>query len=246
MLNQKNKPELSVIILGYRAGLLLKSFILELVTYLKKNKIDYQIILVGNYWPGINDITPQIVNELAQLNPRIKPIIKPKEGGMGWDMRSGLEASDGELIAVIDGDGQMPIYDIIRVYKKIKEGDFDLVKTYREKRLDNLWRKFVSVFYNLFFKILFPGLKARDINSKPKIFTSEFYKKLNLVSDDWFTDAEIMIQARRLKAKIGEIPTIFKLNEQRSSFIKFSAILEFTKTLIKARIYESFNYWRRR
>lgn len=244
--NQKNKPELSVVVLGYRAGLLLKPFILELVTYLKKDKIDYQIVLVGNYWPKINDITPRMVSELAQLNLRIKPVIKLKEGGMGWDMRSGLDVADGKLIAVIDGDNQMPAFDIIRVYKKIKDSDFDLVKTYRKKRLDNLRRKFISVFYNLFFKILFPNLKAKDINSKPKILTSKFYKKLNLVSNDWFIDAEIMIQAGRLNAKIGEIPTIFRVNKDRVSFVKFSAIFEFIKNLIKARIYESFNHRRSR
>jgi len=240
--NYQNQPELSVVVLGYQAGLELRSFIWELVDHLEKDSIDYQIVLVGNYRLGINDITPQIVKELAQFNSRIKPVIKLKKGMMGWDMRSGLEATDGKFVAVIDGDGQMPAVDIIRVYQKIKKSDFDLVKTYREERRDNFWRKSISFFYNLIFKILFPGLKIKDVNSKPKMFARQFFNKLNLVSDDWFIDAEIMIQARRLKAKIGEVPTIFRENEKRASFIKFSAIFEFIKNLIKARIHESFNY----
>ena len=104
---------------------------------------------------------------------------------MGWDMRSGLESADGNFIAVIDGDGQMPAKDIIRVYKKIKEEDLDFVKTFREERFDNFWRKTISFNYNLIFKILFPGLAAKDVNSKPKIFTRHFFDRLDLVSDDW-------------------------------------------------------------
>jgi len=238
----QKRPELSVVVLGYQAGLGLRVYISKLVDCLEGDNIDYQIVLVGNYWPGVDDITPQIVKELAQANLKIKPIIKPKQGMMGWDMRNGLEAADGELIAVIDGDGQMPAEDIIRIYKKIKEESLDFVKTFREKRFDNFWRRTISFFYNLTFKALFPGLKTKDVNSKPKIFTRQLFNKLDLISDDWFIDAEMMIQIRRLKVKMGEIPTVFRENQERPSFIKFSAIFEFIKNLIKARIYESFNY----
>jgi len=236
--NFQHSPELSVVVLGYRTGSDLEPFVAELVKLLEQERVDYQIVLVGNYWPSASDNTPELVRELARRNLKIKPVIKPKEGKMGWDMHSGLAAADGKYIAIIDGDGQMPADDIIRVYKKIKAGDSDLVKTYREKRLDDPWRKLISYFYNLFFKILFPGLKARDINSKPKIFTRDFLNKLTLVSNDWFADAEIMIQTRRLNAKIEEIPTIFKKNEKRPSFIKFPAIFEFIKNLITFRLKE--------
>lgn len=238
--------ELSVVVLGYRANDRLRPFISELVNHLEKAQINYQIVLVGNYWPASGDATPQVVKELARVNPRIKPVIKPKKGMMGWDMRKGLAAADGQFIAVIDGDGQMPALDVLRVYWKIKEENLDFVKTFREKRLDNLWRKIISFFYNLIFRILFPGLKIKDVNSKPKILTRELFNKLNLISDDWFIDAEIMIQLRRYNLKIGEIPTIFNKSIERPSFVKISAIFEFIKNLIKARIYESFNYRRQR
>jgi glycosyltransferase involved in cell wall biosynthesis len=157
---------------------------------------------------------------------------------MGWDMRSGLALTDGEYIAVIDGDGQMPVGDLVRVYQKIRDEDFDLVKTYRIKRGDTAWRKIISFFYNLFFHLLFPGLKARDINSKPKIFTRWAFEKFNLKSDDWFIDAEIMIQARRHKLKIGELPTVFLGLSGRRSFVKIKAIFEFIRNLIVYRIIE--------
>jgi len=156
-------------------------------------------------------------------------------------MKSGLAMAAGKHIAIIDGDGQMPIDDLIRVYQKIRAESFDLVKTHRIERGDSAWRKTISFFYNLFFHILFPGLKARDINSKPKIFTRQAFEKFNLRSDDWFIDAEIMIQARRYKLKIGELPTVFLGLSGRRSFIKIGAIFEFIKNLIVYRLAEFTN-----
>jgi len=237
---QKAKPELSVVVLGYAAKKEIIPFVEKLLSIFQKNSIyDYELILVANYWPNTGDNTPEYVSELAKNTPNIHSVSFPKKGGMGWDMKSGLVAAQGDFIAVIDGDGQMPIIDLVRVYEIIKLDKSDLAKTYRITRGDGLWRKTISHIYNLFFSFLFPGLNARDINSKPKIFTRAFYEKLRLESDGWFIDAEIMLAARRQKARISEIPTEFLgLSGKRKSFVRWPAILEFIWNLIKYRVKE--------
>lgn len=238
---QKNfSPELSIVILCYQAGHFVKRFIGEVIEVLKQNDIlDYELILVANYFAGAKDVTPQIVKEIALNYPQALYVSEAKRGMMGWDMKSGLNRARGRYLMVIDGDEQVLAGDIVRVYRKIKEENLDLVKTYRVKREDGWGRKLLTWHYNLLFKILFPGLADRDINAKPKIFSRAAYEKLNLISDDWFIDAEIMIQARRLKFKIGEIPTIFcSLGDKRKSFVRFSAIVEFLKNLLIFRLKE--------
>lgn len=239
-INTRDFPEISIVILCYKEGNLIKQFTKRTSDMLEANKIhDYELILVGNYHQNSDDQTPRVVAELAGQNPKILYVAKPKQGMMGWDMRSGLREASGRYIAVIDGDGQMPIEDLVRVYRKIKAEKLALVKTYRAERGDNRWRKFLNTIYNLFFRILFPGLNSKDINSKPKIMTKEAYQKLSLESDDWFIDAEIMIQARRFNFKIGELPTSFKeLSGQRKSFVGLSTIFEFIKNLIIFRLAE--------
>lgn len=239
MINSKllRTPEYSIVILCYQAEEYCRVFVAEVIENVSKLNIDYELILVANYWENSNDQTPRIAQELSNNNAYIKVVALPKKGGMSWDMISGLKVCKGKIIAVIDGDGQMPAHDLVRSYKKLKDENLDFVKTYRTKREDNRYRNFISVVYNFIFRILFPGLSVRDVNSKPKVFTSEVYQKLNLTSSGWFIDAEIMIQVRRLHLKTGEIPTIFKMN-RRSSYVKFEAIWEFIKNLIKARIYE--------
>jgi len=233
------KPDLSLVILCYRAEESLKFFIAETIKTLAAGGVlNYELVLVGNYLKGVQDKTPRVVQELAEHNPRINCVVKEKRGMMGWDMKSGLALAAGKYIAVIDGDGQMPIKDVVTTYKLIYNSGYDLVKTYRVHRGDTVWRKTVSFIYNLFFHWLFPGLNSRDINSKPKILTRRAYEKLNLISDDWFIDAEIMIQARRNKFRIGEVPTVFYKLTLRDSFVRYKTIIEFIKNLIIFRIAE--------
>lgn len=234
---ESQKPiNLSVVILCYQAGESTRQFVLNAIKEFSDNQVEnYELILVGNYHPEKNDSTPKIVKQLSQDYDFVKYVAKPKEGMMGWDMRSGLEVAQGKLVAVIDGDGQMPIIDVVRVYEKIKNSDYDLVKTYRTKRGDGHKRKVISFFYNLVFKLLFPGINSRDVNSKPKIFKNKSLKKLNLVSSDWFVDAEIMIEAQKHRLKIKEIPTDFLKLEDRASYVKTSAIIEFVKNLLAYR-----------
>ena len=150
---------------------------------------------------------------------------------MGWDMKEGLAICRGNYLCVIDGDGQFPIENITKCYNEIKKGTYDLVKTYRIKREDGFYRKSISKIYNFLFSILFSSIDSKDINSKPKIFTRKAYNQMNLTSDDWFIDAEIMLEVKRLGISFYEFPTEFLSLNDRQSFVKFSAILEFVKNL---------------
>ena len=155
-------------------------------------------------------------------------------------MQTGLEMAVGETIAVIDGDGQMPYGDIVRVYKFMKDRRLDFTKTYRVIRHDGIYRRLISVVYNACFRLLFPGIDSKDINSKPKIMTRAFYEKTDLKSNGWFIDAEIMILVGRFNATTGEIETVFNNIESRPSFVKLYSILEFVANLIWYRIKEFF------
>ena len=224
-------PEISVVVLAYRSAATITNFVDSLIESLEKENLLWEIVLVGNYFGGVGDQTPEVVRGIAARDSRIKAVVKIKKGMMGWDMKSGLQAATGKSLAVIDGDGQMPSNDVIRVYQLMKKNGLDLAKTYRAKRNDSSYRRLISVGYNILFKLLFPGVNAWDMNSKPKIMTREFYEKMNLESNGWFIDAEIMIFARRLHARVGEVQTVFFSMDSRPSFVKPFSILEFLGNL---------------
>ena len=233
-------PELSVVVLCYRSGAGAIDFTNRLFRNFNRYDIgNFEIVLVANYLEGTDDKTPLVVQEIASKHDNIKFSARPKEGMMGWDMKCGLTMATGRYIAVIDGDGQMPIIDLVRVFNEIREKKVDLVKTYREVRGDGPWRKLISYVFNACFNIIFPGIHSRDINSKPKIMSREFLNKLDLKSDDWFIDAEIMIHLRRINGRFRELPTEFLgLRGKRKSFVRLPAIWEFAVNLAKARMEE--------
>jgi len=227
-------PEISVVVLAYREGPAIEPFVQKLQDALSEARLNYEIILVSNYKPQLEDETPELARKLAQADPRILAItnVKNEGEGMGWDARRGMDEARGETIAFIDGDGQMPAEDVVAVYRKLKEKGLDLCKTVRVERHDGWKRKVTSMAYNAFVRMLFPGIQARDINGKPKIFTREAYRKLNLKSNGWFLDGEIMIKAGELGLKYDAIPTIFKSNEHRESMVKPGMILAFIGNIV--------------
>jgi glycosyltransferase involved in cell wall biosynthesis len=232
-------PELSVVVLCYRSGGQARSCAARIGQLLAAAGIaDYQLVLVGNFEAGSDDTTPDVVRELASGDPRIVCSAVEKQGMMGWDLRSGLALATGDCLAIIDGDGQVLVEDLVRIYRLLREQRLDLAKTYRSRRGDGLRRKLLSLVFNGLFHLLFPGLAVRDINAKPKILTRAAYERLSLQSEDWFIDAEIMIQARRLGFRIGEIETEFLGLTGRRSFVRMSAVVEFLGNLVRYRLRE--------
>ena len=49
-------PDISVVVLAYRSASTIEGFVASLVTSLEEEKIDWEIILVGNYFEGAGDL----------------------------------------------------------------------------------------------------------------------------------------------------------------------------------------------
>lgn len=227
--------ELSIVILCYRSEEQVLTFARKVKKLALSLTPSTEIVLVGNYIEGSGDKTKFYIEQLLAEDQIYKSVCKPKKGMMGWDMKEGLQIAAGKYLCVIDGDGQFPIESIEKCYNLIKKGNFGLVKTYRKKRNDGLYRKSISFVYNNLFSILYPKIKSKDVNSKPKIFTREVYEKLHLTSDDWFIDTEIMIRLNEIGSNYIEFPIEFYELQGRVSFVKFSAIVEFIRNLIHFR-----------
>jgi glycosyltransferase involved in cell wall biosynthesis len=231
-----NNPDLSIIILCYRSGGSIVEFFNRTKTLVTEAVPNHEFILVANYLEGSDDRTGEFAEKIANENPNCTVVSNPKKGMMGWDMRQGLDIATGDVLCVIDGDGQFPISSILDCYHVIENENLDLVKTYRETRNDGVYRKVISTVYNLIFKILFPGLNSKDVNSKPKLLRRTAYQKMILTSDDWFVDAEIMLNVRDQKMLFKEIPVEFDELKGRKSFVKPQAIIEFLINMLSYKL----------
>ena len=134
---------------------------------------------------------------------------------MGWDLRSGLDVAGGSYLVYLDGDGQVATHDALEVYRRLRETGADVVKGRREVREDGSVRTLTSLGYNLLFRILFRTAPLWDVNGQPKGLTRAAYERLDLRTDDWFTDAEIVLKARAAGLEIVEVPVRFRPRRTR-------------------------------
>jgi glycosyltransferase involved in cell wall biosynthesis len=229
-------PEVSVVVLCYRAEEDALRVLEPLYETLEASSVPYELVLVANYWPHDEDRTRDVVESFACDRPTVRTVARRKEGDMGWDMRSGLEQARGETLVVIDGDGQVPPEYALQVYRELKRTGADIAKGRRYSREDGFIRSVNSVAYNVAFRLLFGTRGLWDINGRPKALTRSAYRQLALTTDDWFTDAEIVLKARQLGLRIHEVPVRFLRNSARDSFVGLRTVWEFARNMLLWRL----------
>jgi glycosyltransferase involved in cell wall biosynthesis len=230
-------PQLSAIVLGYRAGESLLRVVEPLHEQLEASGVSYELVIVANHWPHEPDTTPDVATRFARDKPTVQTVLGEKRGAMGWDMRAGFAAARGDVIVVIDGDSQNPVDDVLRAYELLVSSGADFVKGRRVERLDSMYRRLVSIAYNTVFRIVFPQIRGLwDINGKPKAITRAAFEQLELEASDWFLDAEMVLSALEHGQKIVELPVAFYPNDERASFVRPSAILEFARNMARYRL----------
>lgn len=233
-------PELSVVVLCYRGGHEIVPYVNGIAKQLVDAGVEYEIVLVANYdAPPGSDPTPEVAAGLSAKNRRIVTVSEAKQGRMGWDLHRGLAAARGRYVGFVDGDGETAARDIVRLYAAVVGAKSDFGKLYRLRRADSLLRQIVSAIFNLLFSVCFPIARCRDINGKPKILSATALARMQLTSTDWFADAEIVLEAHRLRLSVTELAGEGLKSTWHTSFIGFSAVLEFMKNLLVYRI----RYW---
>lgn len=225
---------LSMVIPLYNEEKNIRKVVIGLSHTFERSSIDYELILVNN---GSTDKTPQILESLARKRPdTIKVVHISVNQGYGWGVISGLKRVSQEYVGFMGGDGQMEPSDVLRVYSKLIDENLDLCQVKRVLRKDGPIRKFISYCYNFIFRFLF-SWKVKDVNATPKIMRREIYEKFDLVSQDWFLDAEVVIKCTKMRCKVGEVSAIFHKRETGKSEVNFFTILEFVKNMIRYRLW---------
>jgi glycosyltransferase involved in cell wall biosynthesis len=202
----------------------------------------YELILVIN---GSRDRTSEICERLAAMYPAIRTVTAPVNLGYGGGIIEGLSAARGRYVGFMCGDGQISPEDLARAMREIGGGEWDLVKARRITRGDGVVRKLNSLCYNTLFRLIL-GTSTRDINAMPKLWRREAAPLLDLVSTDWFIDAEIMVKARYRGLRVKEIPVHYLERVGGRSVVRISTVFQFLRnaadTITSGRLAE----WKRR
>jgi glycosyltransferase involved in cell wall biosynthesis len=224
-----------VVVLSYRSGERADDVLIPLYDLLEQQGVPFEVIAVANYWDD-EDVTPVVARAVAATRPRMQVVARRKHGDMGWDMRSGLRAATGDYLVVIDGDGQVPVEYALEAYRQLRETGAPIVKGRRFFRGDGLSRSLLSLAYNGLFRIVFRTRGVWDVNGRPKGMTREAWQRLDLRTDDWFTDAELILKARRLGLEVREFPVRFLEEDGWTSLVGAATVWEFVRNMTRARL----------
>jgi glycosyltransferase involved in cell wall biosynthesis len=160
---------------------------------------DYEIIIVDD---GSPDRSGEIADDLAREHEKIRVIHHEKNLGYGAAVRSGLAASRFEYICQTDGDDEYEVEDL-RKLLRLRER-YDLVITFRYKKIYSTWRIFVSWVYNKLLRTLF-RMPFRDVSTGLRMVRKSVVQDLDLESTSPFIGAEIAIKAMLKGYAVGEV-----------------------------------------
>jgi glycosyltransferase involved in cell wall biosynthesis len=173
-----------------------------------KNRKDVEVIVVNN---GSRDNSAAVLaRELS--DPTLWFIRVEHVGvnqGYGFGIMAGLRVAKGEFLAWTHADMQTDPADVLRGYEKIlaaRDPQNAFVKGGRVARgpLDSFFTFGMSLISSAFL-----GCWMHDINAQPKIFSRNFYTKLESPPDDFSLDLYAYYLAKRSGGEVMILPVDF-------------------------------------
>jgi glycosyltransferase involved in cell wall biosynthesis len=235
-------PRLSLVMPCYDEEAIVGQTIRRLLQAFERAEIPIEVVAVDN---GSRDRTLEILRGLAASHPEVVICRVPVNVGYGNGILTGLPQCRAPWVGIIPADGQVDAEDTVRLFEDaVATGDVVLAKARRRFRMDGLMRKLVSIGYNAFFRLLWPGIESLDINGLPKIMPRAVIQRLSLTSRQWLLDPEIMVRAHLLGVRVLEYNVFARMRGSGLSHVRASTCWEFVKGVLKLRFSGELRQWR--
>ena len=238
-------PDLSLVIPCYNEEEGLPQTVHKLIRAFDHAGVRLELVCVDN---GSRDGTAKVIAGLADRYPgQVVPGRVPRNIGMGQGVLTGIPLATAPLVGMIPADGQVDAEDCVRLYESaIETGGQVLGKVRRRFRMDGLVRKIVSVAYNMFVRMLWPGIGSWDINGCPRLMPREALLAMELESSNWLIDPEILIKAHYLGLRVLELNVFARTRARGTSHVQASTCWEFFTYLLRFRFSGDLRRWRQR
>ena len=81
--------------------------------------IEHEIVVVDD---ASRDGTGEVLQQLAQRLPQLRPVRNPYPRGFGFAVRAGIDAFEGDALAIVMGDGSDDPEDLVLYYRVLEAG----------------------------------------------------------------------------------------------------------------------------
>jgi glycosyltransferase involved in cell wall biosynthesis len=186
------------------------SVLIDRCVVLLENREDVEVLLVNN---GSTDNTHIELKDLLKssnkINLRIVHIRKNQ--GYGFGIVSGLKECNGDIIGWTHADLQTDPVDFISAISIFENSNYSSKILVKGNRVD---RPFKDVFFtwsmSLIERIIL-GVRMRDINAQPTVFSKDFFASLESVPNDFSLDLFVYYKAISSGMSIKRFPVNFGL-----------------------------------
>ena len=168
--------QISIVIPALNEEESIPSLVDELNAELESANLEFEIIIVDD---GSITSLKKIIS-----NPRVQVIENSFNRGQSFSILKGIEHSSYEYIVTLDGDGQNPPSEIIKLVDEFNK-DFenvDVVCGYRKNRRDKFVRSLYSKVANFLIRLITKS-KCKDLGCSLKIFKKEMVEDIKYNGD---------------------------------------------------------------
>ncbi len=162
-------------------------------------QVPFEIVIVDD---GSPDRSGAIADELAREHPEIRVVHHTKNLGYGAAVKSGIAASRHSLVCMTDGDDEYEVEDFRKLLKL--RDHYDLIITFRYRKIYSSTRIFVSWVYNSLLRFFF-RTPFRDVSTGLRLVRRVVLDDLELESTSPFIGAELAIKAMLKGYRVGEV-----------------------------------------
>jgi len=194
-------PRFGVAFLAYNEEELIARTVAEAVTSLSAVPgLDWRILVVND---GSRDKTGAIADDLAKKDPRISVVHHQGNKGYAVATETALRNTPGQVVMVVDGDGQHTMADAPLFLAEIDKGA-DVVFGWKKERHDPFARLVLSKGLNTLSRWIL-GSPLHDINGGCRAFRREVAQKLEIRHRINFVGDEIFARCRIAGWKVSEV-----------------------------------------
>ena len=180
----------------------LPGMIADVVAIMQPRFADFEVVVTND---GSKDRTGEVLRELAQHYPQLKPVDHTVNQGYGAAVFTALSNATKDIIFFTDSDRQFKLEEIDRLLPHLAEAD--LVVGYRAPRRDPPLRVLFGHGWSALVTLLF-GYTARDIDCAFKLLRRATFQQVapHILSRGATFSAEWLVLSKRAGCRIAEVP----------------------------------------
>lgn len=111
--------KLSVVIPAHNEEEVVAETVEGIVETLSHEGIEHEVVVVDD---SSTDKTATVVESVAERHPQVRCLPSPFRNGFGFAVRAGLDAFDGDAVAIVMADGSDSPEDIVTYQRLLEEG----------------------------------------------------------------------------------------------------------------------------